>query len=186
MTAAETTTGLMTADELLRLDDDVRGELIRGVFCEMSPGAARHGRVGGNLFGEMYVFVKPRRLGTMFNAETGFWLERDPDTVRAPDVAFTSAERLSLDADEDSYSEVVPDIVGEVRSPNDSRREVRAKALMWLSHGVRLCWVVHPDTRTIDVYATSAAVVTLGEGDTLDGGDVLPGFTCAVSAIFEA
>ena len=186
MTTAETTTGLMTADELLRLDDDVHGELIRGVFCEMSPGGGQHGRVGGNLFGELHAYVRPRRLGTMFNAETGFWLERDPDTVRAPDVAFTSAERQPLDVDPTSYLEVVPDIVGEVRSPNDSRREVRAKAQMWLSHGVRLCWVVHPDTRTIDVYATDAPVTTLGEADTLDGGDVLPGFTCAVSAVFGA
>ena len=184
MTTAETTTGLMTADELLRLD--VRGELIRGVLYEMSPGAAKHGRSAGNLFGELYAFVKPRRLGTMFAAETGFWLERDPDTVRAPDVSFTSAERLPLDADEDSYSEVVPDLVAEVRSPSDSRREVREKAEMWLSHGVRLCWAVYPDTRTIDVHRPGAPMVTLGEGDTLDGGDVLPGFTCAVSAVFGA
>ena len=55
---------------------------------------------------------------------------------------------------------------------------------MWLSHGVRLCWVVDPDTRTIDVHRPGVAVVTLGEDDTLDGGDVLPGFTCAVAAVF--
>ena len=182
MTAIESTTELMTAEELLRLD--VRGELIRGVFCEMSPGAARHGKVAAKLQYALMDFTEPRRLGTVFTAETGFWLERDPDTVRAPDVSFTSAERLPLDADEDSYSEVVPDIVGEVRSRNDTRRQVHEKALMWLSHGVRLCWAVYPDTRTIDVHRPDAPVVTLGEADTLDGGDVLPGFTCAVSAVF--
>ena len=184
MTTAETTTGLMTAEELLRLD--VRGELIRGVLYEMSPGAAKHGKVAANLQYELMAFVKPRRLGTTFTAETGFWLERGPDTVRAPDVSFTLAERLPLDADEDSYSAVVPDIVGEVRSRNDTRAKVRAKAEMWLSFGVRLCWVVHPDTRTIDVHRPGAPTATLTEADTLDGGDVLPGFTCAVSAVFEA
>ena len=74
-------------------------------------------------------------------------------------------------------------LVGEVRSPNDTRPEVRAKAEMWLSHGVRLCWAVYPDTRTIDVHRPGVAVVTLGD-DTLDGGDVLPGFTCAVATVF--
>ena len=183
MTTAETTK-LMTADELLRLD--VRGELIRGVLYEMSPGAARHGKVAMRLGARLDTFVEQRELGSVFAAETGFWLERGPDTVRAPDVSFTSAERLPLDADEDSYSDVVPDIVGEVRSRNDTRRAVHEKAEMWLSHGVRLVWAVYPDTRTIDVHRPGAPVVTLTEADTLDGGDVLPGFTCAVSAVFGA
>ncbi len=187
MTTTETSAKLMTAEELLRLGDDVRGELIRGVFCEMSPPPGeQHGKAGANLLIEVGSFVKRRRLGTMFNAETGFLLERDPDTVRAPDLAYTSAERLPLDDDTPGYPEVVPDLVAEVRSPNDSRREVREKALMWLSHGVRLVWVVHPDTRTIDVYREGAATATLAEDATLDGGDVLPGFTCAVRTVFEA
>ena len=184
MTAAETTTGLMTADELFRLGDDVRGELIKGVFCVMSPTGFDHNEIAANLTIELGVFIKPRRLGRLGTGDTGIWLERDPDTVRAPDVIFFSAERLPLGARVTSYSEVVPDLVAEVRSPNDSRPQVRAKAQMWLSHGVCLCWVAHPDTRTIDVYRADSPVVTLGEGDTLDGGDVLPGFTCAVSAVF--
>ena len=183
MTTAESTTGLMTADELLRLGDDVRGELIRGVFCEMSPPGVDHGRVATRLAGELYIFLKSHRLGEVIN-EMGVWTERDPDTVREPDVAFFSAERLPPDVSVTGYAEVAPELAIEVRSPNDSRPQVRAKAQMWLSHGVRLVWVAHPDTRTIDVYAAGAAVTTLGEGDTLDGGDVLPGFTCAVSAVF--
>ena len=184
MTTAETTTGLMTAEELFRLGDDVRGELIRGVFCEMTPAGFKHNVIATRLAARLSVFAEPRGLGQAAAGDTGVWLERDPDTVRAPDLVFMSAERQPLGADEDSYLDVVPDLVGEVRSPNDSRPQVRAKAQMWLSHGVRLCWVVHPDARTIDVYAAGAAVTTLGEGDTLDGGDVLPGFTCAVSAVF--
>ena len=187
MTTAETTPRLLTADDLLRLDSEgKRGELIRGVLCEMSPGGLGHGKYAAKLLIELGVFVGQRRLGTMFTAETGFWLEHDPDTVRAPDAAFVSAERLPLDADDPGYAEVVPDLVAEVRSPNDSRREVRAKALMWLSYGVRLVWVVHPDTRTIDVYRADAEPVTLDADATLDGGDVLPGFTCAVAAVFGA
>ena len=185
MTAAESTTGLMTADELLRLDDDVRGELIRGVFCEMGPPGTEHGRVAARLTIRLGIFVEPRGLGEVFG-EMGVWTERDPDTVRAPDVAFYSTERFPPGTRITGYSEAAPDLVAEVRSPNDSRRAVREKAEMWLSHGVRLAWVVDPDTRTIDVYGADGAVATLGEGGTLDGGDVLPGFTCAVAAVFGA
>ena len=184
MTTAETTK-LMTADELLRLGKDARGELIRGVFCEMSPPGVDHGRVAMRLATRLSVFVEERQLGEVIG-EMGVWTERDPDTVRAPDAAFFSAERLPPDVSVRGYAEVAPELAIEVRSPNDSRPEVRAKAQMWLSHGVRLVWIVHPDTRTVDVYAAEAAVTTLGEGDTLDGGDILPGFTCAVSAVFRA
>ena len=187
MTTTETSAKLMTAEELLRLGDDMRGELIRGEFCEMGPPpGGPHGKAGARLLIKLGVFVDQRRLGTMYTAETGFLLERGPDTVRAPDLAYTSAARLPLDDDTPGYPEVVPDLVAEVRSPNDSRREVREKALMWLSHGVRLVWVVHPDTRTIDVYREGVATATLDAAATLDGGDVLPGFTCPVRAIFEA
>ena len=183
MTTIGATTELMTADEMFRLGDDVRGELIRGVFCEMTPPGVDHGRVATRLARWLGNFVEERQLGEVIG-EMGVWTERDPDTVRAPDAAFFSAERLPPDVSVRGYAEVAPELAIEVRSPNDSRPEVRAKAQMWLSHGVRLVWVAHPDTRTIDVYRAGGATVTLGEGDTLDGGDVLPGFTCAVSAAF--
>lgn len=110
---------------------------------------------------------------------------RDPDTVREPDIAFTSAERCPLDTRVTGYAEVVPDLVVEIVSPNDNRREVHDKALLWLSHGVRLVWVVHPDTRTVDVHREGGAFAALGEADSLDGMDVLPGFSCTVSAVFD-
>ena len=186
MTAAETTTGLMTAEELFRLGDDVRGELIRGVFCETMSAGEEHGGIVMRLGRWLGNFIEPRRLGRLVGSDAGYLLERDPDTVREPDIAFTSAERRPLDVWSTSYTEVVPDLVVEVRSPTDTRRATHEKAEMWLSFGVRLVWAVYPDTRTIDVHRPGSAVVTLGEADTLDGGDVLPGFTCAVSAIFGA
>ena len=180
----ESATKLMTADELLRLGKEAHGELVRGVFCETPLSGAAHGRVAATLTYRLYAFTEPRRLG-LLTVGMGVWLERDPDTVRSTDVAFTSAERIPPDYPIEGYPEVVPDLVAEVHSWNEGRHTLHDKALMWLSHGVRLCWVVHPDTRTIDVYAAGREPLTLGEGDTLDGGDVLPGFTCAVSAVFE-
>ena len=176
---------LLTAADLLRLGGQgVRGELIRGVLCETMPTGELHGKIVTRLVGALFSFVEPRGLGTLFASDSGVWLERDPDTVREPDIAFTSVEKLPLDAWNTGYAEMVPDLVVEIVSPSDSRREVHDKAHMWLSHGVRLVWVVHPETRTIDIYRPVEAVVTLGVQDALDGMDVLPGFSCSVSAVF--
>ena len=178
---------LLTAAELLRLcSRGVRGELIRGVLCETMPTGHEHGKIVMRLGAALFNFVDPRKLGTLVASDSGVLLERDPDTVREPDVAFTSVEKIPLDARIVGYAEAVPDLVVEVRSPGDSRREVHDKARMWLSHGVRLAWVVHPDTRTVDVHRPEQPVATLGANDSLDGANVLPGFAHAVSAIFEA
>ena len=176
---------LLTAADLLRLDGEgVRGELIRGVLCETMPTGHEHGKIVTKLVIELGNFIAPRELGTLVASDSGVWLERDPDTVREPDIAFTSAEKIPLDARITGYAEVVPDLVVEVASPSDSRRVVHDKARMWLSHGVRLVWVVHPETRTVDVHQPDHAVATLGDQHALDGLDVLPGFTCDVSAVF--
>ncbi len=181
-----TETRLLTAEDLLRLyGKGVRGELIRGVLCETMSAGELHGKIVTNLVGELWTFVKPKRLGTLLASDAGVRLERDPDTVREPDIAFTSAERLPLEAWNTGYSEVVPDLVVEVASPGDSRRELNDdKAQMWLRYGVRLVWIVHPDTRTVDVHGSDGPIVTLGDDDSLDGGDVLSEFSCAVSAVF--
>ena len=184
-TTMATEAKLLTAEDLLRLDGEgVRGELIRGVLCETMPTGIEHGRIVMDLAYELNAFIKPRRLGAVVGSDSGVWLERDPDTVREPDIAFFSAEKMPLDARITGYAEVAPDLVVEVASPSDSRREVHDKAHMWLNHGVRLVWVVQPETRSVDVYRPDEAIVTLGEQDGLDGLDVLPGFTCDVSAIF--
>ncbi|MCY3920122.1 MAG: Uma2 family endonuclease [Chloroflexi bacterium] len=185
MTTTETT--LLTADELLRLSArGVRGELIRGVLYETMPAGELHGKIVMRLGGALFGFVEPRGLGTLVASDSGVWLARDPDTVREPDIAFTSVQRLPLDAWNTGYSEVVPDLVVEVVSPSDSPRELHDKARMWLSHGVRLVWVVHPATRTVDAHSAGGAIVTLAENEALDGGDVLPGFSCPVKAVFGA
>ena len=181
-----TETKLLTASDLLRLcSEGIRGELIRGVLYETMPTGQEHGEIVMNLGAELRYFIKPRKLGRLTGSDAGVWLERDPDTVREPDIAYTSAARLPLGTRITGYAEVVPDLVAEVVSPNNSRREVHDKALMWLRYGVRLVWVVQPDSRTVDVYRPGRAVVTLDEQDMLDGLGALPGFTCAVSDIFD-
>lgn len=175
----------VTAEELLKLDaQGFYGELIRGVLCEMPPPGIRHGKICLKVGSLLLDFVERRHLGTVASNDAGVWLERDPDTVRGPDVSFFSSERMPLDSDIPGYAEMIPDLVVEVRSSSDSLNELHDKALMWLSYGARLVWVVVPETRTVDVFRSSRDISTVSEGGALQGGDVLPGFRCSLDDIF--
>ena len=184
--AAKPKAALLTADDLLRLHSEgIRGELIRGEFCETVSSGGEHGEIVVNLSGEVRNFVRPRRLGRLSGSDSGVRLERDPDTVREPDFMFISAEKLPLDVRMSGYYEVVPDLIVEIKSPSESRNAFINKLRMWLSYGVRVAWGVFPETRTIEVHVAGGETTALTDADTLDGGDVIPGFTCAVSDIFE-
>lgn len=176
---------LLTADDLLQLSaEGVRGELVRGELRKTMAAGHRQGKIVVSLVTKLGNFVGPRKLGTLVASDSGVWLERDPDTVREPDVAFTSADKIPLDAEIDGYAEVVPDLVVEIVSPSDSRRWARDRAHMWLEYGAPLVWIVHPSTRTIDVYCSGSGAITLHEADSLDGQDIISGFTCPVNTIF--
>ena len=177
---------LLTAEDLLRLDSKgVKGELIRGRLCETMSVGLKHGEIVINLGGELRSFVKPRRLGRIFASDVGVILERDPDTVREPDIAFISAARMPLVEESHSYSEIIPDLVVEIASPSDSRRAVNDKARMWRSYGVPLVWTVFANPRSVEVHRADGSIITLYEDDVLDGGEILPGFSVPVREIFE-
>ncbi len=175
---------LTTADELLRLRlPNKRVELVQGVLVVREPAGSRHGLVAMSLGVELGVYVKRTGAGGVFAAETGFKLSTNPDTVRAPDVAFVTRERLPSPG-ATGYAELAPDLAVEVLSPDDRPGEVLAKVADWLSAGTRLVWVIDPWRRLARVYRQdgSEALVT-GDG-ALDGEDVLPGFSCPLASIF--
>ena len=177
---------LLTADDLLRLDSKgIRGELIRGVLHKTMPAGIEHDGIVINLCWLLGTFNKPRRLGRLAASNVGVLLERNPDTVREADLLFISAEKLPRNIRVTGYYDRPPDLIVEIASPNDSRREVNAKVQMWLSYGVRLVWAIYPATRTVESHPQRGAPTLLTEVDALDGGDVLPGFTCKLSDIFD-
>ncbi len=177
---------LLTAADLLRLHSEgVRGELIRGVLCETMGVGEEHGEIVLNLGIMLGGFVKSRRLGRLVGSDVGVLIERNPDTIREPDLAFISAEKRPLGIRNTGYVNVIPDLVVEIASPSDRLTQINDKAMMWLNYGVPLVWVVFPDTRTVEVHPVDGPVVTLSEDDVLDGGPVLPGFTCPVRDIFD-
>ena len=176
---------LFTAEDLERLPSNgKRLELVKGKVYEMAPAGGRHGHVANWAAVRLTVHTDSAGLGHVFTAETGFLIHNDPDTVRAPDVSFVSVSRLALNDIPDGYINLAPDLVVEVVSPNDRRREVREKVEEWLNAGVRLVWVLYPATRTAMVYRSLSDVTNLVEGDFLDGEDVVPGFSCRLGEIF--
>jgi Uma2 family endonuclease len=181
---AMTTNGLMTAEELLRQQPPhKRTELVSGRMIVREPAGHRHGRIAADLAYLLQHHVKAEDLGVVYAAETGFVLARDPDTVRAPDVAFVSTERLP-EPEPSGFAELAPDLVVEVLSPDDRPGEVLAKVGDWLSAGTRLAWVVDPVRRQIRVYRRDGSQTMVGGSELLGGDDVVPGFSCPADAIF--
>ena len=180
-----TTLQRSTANELFEMPDDgFRYELVRGELRKMSPAGSEHGAVVFNvtvLFGS---HVKANDLGVCFGAETGFKIASDPDTVRAPDLAFISRERIPESGIPKTFWPGAPDLAVEVVSPGDTYGEVEEKVEEWLAAGARAVWVLNPRRRGVSVHRSKTDVTRLSEGDELDGGDVVPGFRCKVSEIF--
>lgn len=174
----------LTAEELSYLPpEEGRSELVAGEIVREPPPGEEHGWLAAGLLGDLVLFVRARRLGRVYS-ECGFVLGRDPDTVRAPDAAFVSAERVATVVRRGPYFEGAPDLAVEVVSPGDSRAEVASKVREYLAAGGRAVWVVDPRRRSITVHRADAAPHTLGTSDVLDGGDVLPGFRLPVRDVF--
>jgi Uma2 family endonuclease len=177
---------LMTADELFNLPDDgLRHELVRGELRTMPPGGLEHGEEAVIFVVSLGAYVRARRLGRVYTNEPGFILETRPDTVRAPDVAFLTYDKLPGGRSPRGFHRGVPDLAVEVISPNDRYSEVAEKIAEWLAHGVRLLFAVDPRRQTVEVHRPGQPTRTLGMDDVLDGEDVVPGWTLAVRDLFD-
>jgi Uma2 family endonuclease len=180
-----TTTTFTTADELFMMPDDgFRYELVRGEVRRMPPAGSEHGAVAINIAVVIAQFVKAHDLGVVFGAETGFKIASEPDTVRAPDLAFVRRERIPAGGIPRGFWPGAPDLAVEVVSPGDTYTEVEEKVNDWLNAGTRMVLVLNPRTRTVAVYTSHSDVVRLTESDTLEGGEILPGFACRVAELF--
>jgi Uma2 family endonuclease len=129
--------------------------------------------------------VRENRLGETYAAETGFKLRSNPDTVRAPDIAFIKQERVNEIGEAKGYWPGAPDLAVEVLSPDDRVSEVEEKVSEWLSAGAQMVWVVSPKLRTITVYRSLSDIAVLTEKDALDGRDVVPGFRISLAELFK-
>ncbi len=180
-------TTVMTAEQLTSLTErGKRYELKKGELLTMVPAGALHGDVAMALGFLLRGYASQKGLGKVLAAETGFRIHTDPDTVRAPDVAFVAQERIPPEGLPRGYWALAPDLVVEVVSPHDRAAEIQDKVKEWLEAGARRVWVVYPDTQMIYVYRSSSEIKVLKVGDVLDGEEVLPGFSCTVKEIFTS
>ena len=126
----------------------------------------------------------PRRLQRNNSLTSGSSVASNPDTVRAPDIAFIGTERVLLTGVPDKFWPGPPDLAVEVLSPDDTVYEVEEKVDEWLSAGAQAVWVVNPRKQTVVVHRLQAPVRTFTARDRLDGEDVLPGFSCDLAKVF--
>lgn len=179
------TTHLSTAADLETMDNNARFELVRGVLHEMSPSSFNSSLVMSNLALELGQFVKHHRLGSVTFAEAGYLLERNPDTVVAPDIAFVRIDRIPQPVPKRGFFVGMPDLVIEIISPSDEPAEIRRKQALYDRIGIPLVWWIDPDRRVATVHRAGRPVGHLTESDSLDGADIIPGFSLSLSQVFD-
>ncbi len=183
--AVETKQTLVTAEQLFDMGEDSGKELVRGELRDVTPSGFEHGAIALEIGAEIRNYVRSKKLGIALAAETGFVLERAPDTVRAPDVSFVSASRLGGEFDRKRFLELAPDLAVEVVSPSDTASDIQDKVDDYLTAGVRLIWVIYPSRQEVVEYRSRQEVQILGSNDQLDGWQVLPGFSHSIKELFS-
>jgi Uma2 family endonuclease len=182
---AVTSTQFITTSDLERLGSDARFELIQGVLYEMPPSGYRSNLVLSEIGGELRNYVKARQLGRVTFGEAGYVLERNPDTVVVPDVAFVRRDRIPDPVPEVGLFEGPPDLIVEVISPTDEQADIRRKQALYDRIGIPLVWWIDPKRRTATVHAPDRPVHHLTAADSLDGESVVPGFSIPLVTLFD-
>jgi Uma2 family endonuclease len=173
---------LLTAEEFFLMPSPPNGlqqELVRGEIISMPPPGALHGSCCVKTVHRLSNFVYDGPGGILLCNDAGFITERDPDSVRGPDISYWTKDRLKEIPV--GYIEISPDMLVEVLSPSNTRKQILAKLREYFAKGVRLVWVIAPEDRTLTIYRTPDEGRLLHESATVTGEDVLPGFTCRVS-----
>ncbi len=178
------TTHITTAAELLAMGSDFPCELILGELIEVSPSAYSTNLVLSYIHWELYGFVRTHRLGSVSVAEAGFLVETDPDTVIAPDIAFIVRDRMPNQISKRGYLPICPDLIIEVISPTDERRDIERKQKLYARIEVPLVWWIDPRRETASIQVPGQQMNVLARNGRLDGGSVLPGFSLELAAVF--
>ena len=184
--AARADVMLMTPDEFLVYPlSDVKAELVRGELRVTPPPGGPHGRAATNLILLLGAHLKGRGLGWVYADGVGYELLKLPRTVRVPDVSYVRADRLPTEGIGPGLLKLAPDLAVEVLSPSESASDLEEKLDDYRACDTPLLWVIDPVRRTVMSLANDSPVRWLREGDVLDGGTVIPGFSCQVAELFE-
>ncbi len=176
--------GRATERDLLRINERKQAlcELVDGVLVE-KPMGARESLLALVISQFIRNYLMKHELGTVLGADG--MLRLRPNLVRAPDVSFISWDRIAGDEfPDDPIPELAPDLAVEVLSEGNTQKEMETKVREYFAHGVRLVWIVDPQDRAVDVYTSPNDRRRLRNGQTLDGGDVLPRFRLPLRKLF--
>jgi Uma2 family endonuclease len=184
MTAiAEQPTTLLSAEAFwARHGHEKHVELVDGEVHYTMPVGGKHGVYAVNIATELRIWAK--KAGGAVGVESGFYLKRNPDTVRSPDVFYVRPEHLPAGGIPDAYWHQAPDLVVEIISPSETASEVDEKVMQYLEAGVALVWLVYPKTRRVVVYEPDDAIHILSHDAVLTHDTVLPDFRCSLSDLF--
>ena len=175
--------GPATLQDLLNTPRDGRKyELVDGEIL-VSPAGMRHSEVGGAIFGLIWEFLQGNPIGKVYTSDVGIAFPNG--NVRSPDVTYVSLAKLPGGVSPETFGEVIPDLAVEVIGDSQSHSDLARKALEYLGAGATLVWVVDPEPMRVVVYSHPNHVRVLNASDTLDGGDLLPGFSCKVAELLE-
>jgi Uma2 family endonuclease len=177
---------LMTVEEFAALpSNDLQQELVRGKVVEMNLPKPKHGFICLAIGALLREFVKPRKLGRVFTNDSGVITERDPDSMRGPDVGYYSFARVPAGKVSDGNFQVTPELAIEVVSPDDAWARILEKVAEYLDAGVTVVAIADPRNETVQIHRADQPVQHLERDDQLTFPDVLPGFSCQVSQCFD-
>lgn len=178
------TTRLLTAEDLLQLEDDgARYELIEGVLVEVTPPSPEHAYIVANITSLIRDQVRRHSLGRVYTGDPGVLVDHNPDTVVGPDVAVVAANRLPLE--QATVMKIPPDWAIEVVSPGNTRREIERKLNLYLAFGVQRVWTVYPGERRVVVHASNADPLVFDDTDVITGIEPFPTVSFQVSDLFD-
>lgn len=180
---------LYTEDELMALGSDARIEVIDGEIVQMSPVGGRHHFIGGNIYRVLDRHVMERDLGHVFMDGLLFLLRKEGRGIKGaqvPDVAFVRKTDIPANWNIDKPFPGAPTLAVEVMSPDDKTEEVLTHVRRYLEAGTEQVWVVYPKEQELHQYVRGLPdQVRVYQGDdTLDGGDLLPGFVLKMQDVF--
>lgn len=175
---------IWTDEEFMALPEDGRYELVNGKLVNLGNSGMEHGEIGSFLGGSLSLYVRSHKLGVICDSSTAFTMKIG--NKRSPDVSFIAKERLQgVKRLPKGYFQGSPDLAVEILSPNNTVEEIHDKIVEYFDNGTRLVWVIHPDEQYVLVYHSPSPDRLLRLADSLDGEEVVPGFSLAVAELFE-
>ncbi|AFZ15329.1 protein of unknown function DUF820 [Crinalium epipsammum PCC 9333] len=172
--------------EICQANQDLRLELTAsGEVIIMPPTFPWTGQINSRLNAQLWNWNDRTNLGIVFDSSTGFTLPNS--AVRSPDASWVSNERwnsLTETQKKSEFSPIAPDFVIELRSSSDAIKTLREKMQEYIDNGVRLAWLIDPQTKQVEIYRQNQQVEVLNSPDTVNGEDVLPGFVLNLNKIW--